>query len=120
VAEILIIDDEPAIRDLLVDALCKAGHTGYEAGSGDEGIELFHQMHPALVITDIVMPDTEGIEVIRRLRDQDPMVPILAISGSGIPLYLRAATGLGATAALAKPFGIGEFLSVVGRLLNAV
>jgi len=117
-AEILIIDDEPAIRELLIRVLHKAGHTGYEAGSGDEGIELFHQVHPALVITDIVMPGIEGIEVIRRLRQADPMVPILAISGSGKPLYLRAATGLGADAALAKPFDIAELLSVVGRLLD--
>jgi CheY-like chemotaxis protein len=119
-AEILIIDDEPAIRQLLVHVLHKAGHTGYEAGNGEEGIELFRQVHPALVITDIVMPDTEGIEVIRRLRQADPVIPILAISGSGGPLYLRAATGLGATAALAKPFDIAEFLSVVGRLLDPV
>jgi CheY-like chemotaxis protein len=117
-AEILIIDDEPAIRDLLVRVLHKAGHTGYEAANGDEGIELFRRVRPALVITDIVMPDIEGIEVIRRLRQADPMVPILAISGSGKPLYLRAATTLGATAALAKPFDIAEFLSVVGRLLD--
>jgi len=119
-AEILIIDDEPAIRDLLVRVRHKAGHTGYEAGDGDEGIELFRQVHPALVITDIVMPGMEGIEVIRRLRQADPTVPILAISGSGASIYLRAATTLGATAALAKPFEIAELLSLVGRLLNTV
>ena len=119
-AEILIIDDEPAIRRLLVRVLRKAGHTTHEASNGDEGIELFHQVHPELVITDIVMPDMEGIEMIRKLRQAAPTLPILAISGSGTPLYLRAATGLGATAALAKPFDIAELLSVVGHLLETV
>jgi CheY-like chemotaxis protein len=117
-AEILIIDDEPSIRHLLVRVLHEIGHTGHAAGSGDEGIGLFHRVHPALVITDIVMPDIEGIEVIQRLRQADPRVPILAISGSGTPLYLRAATGLGATAALAKPFDVAELLSVVGQLIE--
>ena len=117
-AEILIIDDEPAIRELLIRVLHKAGHTGYEAGSGDEGIELFHQVHPALVITDIVMPDMEGIELIRELRREAPTLQILAISGGGPPVFLRAATALGATAALEKPFGADQLLPVVEDLLE--
>jgi CheY-like chemotaxis protein len=120
VAEILIIDDEASIRRLLVRVLRKAGHTVHEARNGEEGLEVFHQVHPELVITDIVMPDMEGIEVIRKLRQDAPTVPILAISGSGTPLYLRAATGLGATAALAKPFDVAELLAVVGQLLEPV
>jgi len=66
-AEILIIDDEPQIRRLLVGVLNGAGHRVCEATNGRDGIELFHRAHPALVITDIVMPDTEGIETIREL-----------------------------------------------------
>ena len=119
-AEILIIDDEVSIRRLLVRVLNNAGHTVHEASNGEEGLELFHQVNPELVITDIVMPDMEGIEVIRRVRQEAPTVPILAISGSGTPVYLRAATTLGATAALAKPFEIAELLAVVGRLLETV
>lgn len=117
-AEILVIDDEPQMRRLIARILHGAGHTVHEANNGEEGIELFRRMRPVLVITDIVMPDVEGIEVIRALRQEAPTIPILAISGSGHPVYLRAATGLGATTALAKPFRADELLSVVGQLLQ--
>ena len=119
-AEILVIDDEAQMRRLIARILNGAGHTVHQAGNGRDGIALFHRVHPVLVITDIVMPDMEGIEMIRELRQEAPTVPILAISGSGTPLYLRAATTLGATAALAKPFEIAELLTVVGRLLETV
>ena len=117
-ADILIIDDEPHIRRLIVRILNGAGHTVHEADNGRDGIELFHRAHPALVITDIVMPDMEGIEVIRELRQEAPTIPILAITGRRPALYLRLAMGLGATAVLAKPLGTAELLSMVTRLLK--
>jgi CheY-like chemotaxis protein len=119
-AQILIIDDEPQMRRLLVRVLSGAGHTVHEAKNGRDGIGLFHRVNPVLVITDIVMPDMEGIEMIRTLRQEAPTIPILAISGSGQPVYLHAATELGATAALEKPFGAGELLSMVGQLLATI
>jgi DNA-binding NtrC family response regulator len=118
-AEILIIDDDPQMRRLLIRVLNGAGHTVHESTNGREGIELFHRTLVALVITDIVMPDAEGIETIRELRREAPTIPILVISGSGTSVYLRAATKLGATAALAKPFGAAELLSVVWELLDS-
>jgi twitching motility two-component system response regulator PilH len=118
-AEILVIDDEPQMRRLIARILTGAGHEVHEAENGRDGIGLFHRVHPALVITDIVMPDMEGLEMIRELHQEAPTIPILAISGGGPPVYLRAATGLGATAALAKPFGVAELLSVVERLLTS-
>jgi len=117
-AEILIIDDDPQMRRLLVRVLTGAGHTVHEANNGRDGVELFRRVQPLLVITDLVMPDTEGIETIRELRQEAPTIPILAISGGGPPVYLRAAIGLGATAALAKPFGTDELLSIVKGLLS--
>jgi CheY-like chemotaxis protein len=118
-AEILVIDDEPHIRRLIGRILNGAGHIVHEADNGRDGIELFHRVHPALVIIDIVMPEMEGIEVIRALHEEAPSIPILAISGRAASvLYLRLATGLGATAALAKPLSTAELLSVVARLLK--
>ncbi len=117
-AEILVIDDEAQMRRLIARILNGAGHTVHQAGNGRDGIALFHRVHPVLVITDIVMPDMEGIEMIRELRQEAPTIPILAISGGGPAVYLRAATGLGATATLAKPFGAAAFLSTVERLLK--
>jgi DNA-binding response OmpR family regulator len=115
-AIILIIDDELPMRRLLTRALSDAGHTVYDAPDGGAGLRLFGDVGPALVITDIVMPDVEGIETIRKVRGADKQVPILAISGSD-PIYLRFATELGATAALRKPFAVDQLLTTVNELL---
>ena len=117
-AAILVIDDDPQMRRMLTRILTGAGHTVREAADGRAGIELFRQARPALVITDIVMPDMEGIELIRELRREAPTLQILAISGGGPPVFLRAATALGATAALEKPFAADQLLSVVENLLE--
>jgi len=116
--EILIIDDEAAVRRLMSRILKRVGHTVHEAGSGGEGIEMFRRLHPALVICDIVMPDIEGIEAIRIMHREDPAVPIIAASGSDVPLYLRAAIGLGAKLGLEKPFLAKDLLAAVGSLVG--
>jgi CheY-like chemotaxis protein len=117
-AKILVIDDEPQMRRLIARILNGAGHVMHEADNGRVGIEQFHQVHPALVITDIVMPDMEGIEMIRTLHHEAPTTPILAISGGAPPIYLRAAIELGAAAVLAKPFDAAQLLSAIDNLLN--
>jgi CheY-like chemotaxis protein len=118
-AAILIIDDDRQMRRLLIRILNGPGHTVHEAQDGRGGIALFQQHHPALVITDIVMPDMEGIETILALRKAEPDLPIIAISGGSDPLYLKAAATLGATAALAKPFAANELLLLVEGMLDA-
>jgi CheY-like chemotaxis protein len=116
VADVLIIDDAPLVRHLLTRILQRAGHTVREADDGRCGIAEFRRQRPALVISDLVMPDMEGIETIRALRGDDPTIPIIAISG-GIPAHLRAATALGATATLEKPFTDEALLALVDGLL---
>jgi DNA-binding response OmpR family regulator len=116
-AKILVIDDEQSMRHLIARVLRRAGHTVDAAANGRSGLALFHERRPALVITDIIMPDTEGIETIRALQRDDPAVPILAISGSN-PLYLGFATQFGAAAALRKPFSVDELLTTVSALLQ--
>jgi len=116
-AEILIIDDDRQMRRLLIRILKGAGHTVREADNGRSGIELFRRQRPALVISDIVMPDMEGIETIQTLRRDGPTVPIIAISGGSGPNYLRMSIELGATAALEKPFAADELLALVEQLL---
>lgn len=117
-SDILIIDDERQMRRLLTRILTSAGHTVREAPNGRIGLELFLQARPQLVITDILMPEREGIETIRKIHADDPKVPILAISGGSMPMYLDIATKLGATAQLAKPFSANELLEVVLGLLE--
>jgi DNA-binding response OmpR family regulator len=116
-ADILVIDDEEALRRLIVRILRAEGHAVREAANGREGLRLFREAPPALLITDIVMPDQEGIETIIELRREAPDFPILAISGGGEGIYLRMAAGVGATETLAKPFGADELVAAVERLL---
>lgn len=99
--------------------LTRAGHQIRQAADGVEGVAAFRDQRPALVITDIFMPEKEGIEIIRELRHEAPNQAILAVSGSGErgDFYLHAATVLGADASLAKPFRAAELLTVVSGLL---
>jgi DNA-binding response OmpR family regulator len=116
-ADILVIDDEAALRRLVARILRAEGHAVREAPNGREGLRLFREARPDLVITDIVMPDQEGIETILELRREEPDFPILAISGGGEGIYLRMAAGVGATETLAKPFGADELVAAVEKLL---
>jgi len=117
-AKILVIDDEPQVRRLIRQMLTRAGHTVQEASDGAEGLEQLRVDPPDLIITDILMPNKEGIETIRDVRRQAPGLPILVISGNpGSSLYMEMARMLGAHAALAKPFRTVDLLRAVDDLL---
>lgn len=122
-ATILIIDDDPQMRRVVLRILATAGHEVIEAKDGKEGLALFQARHPSLVVTDLLMPEKEGIETIRELRNASATLPILAISGGGqlsrMNMFLEAATKLGATARLAKPFRSSDLIETVSRLLAA-
>lgn len=118
VAEILIIDDDSQIRRLISRILRGAGHAVREAENGSEGLRLFEQLRPELVVTDIFMPETEGIQTIRTMHRAAPTMPILAVSGDSGAVFLRAATELGAMAALEKPFSPDQLLGAVTKLLQ--
>jgi DNA-binding response OmpR family regulator len=121
-ARILIIDDDPQLRRLLTRILQSESHEVIEASNGADGIARFKAAPSALVITDILMPEKEGIETIRDLRRLAPAVPIIAISGGGASQksmkFLDMAAKLGATVALAKPFRAPKLLETVARLLS--
>ena len=87
-ARILVIDDEEPIRWLLSKILRTARHEVLQAGNGREGIEICERNAVDLVITDIVMPDTEGLETIRELRRRHPSLKIFAMSGAGPAIRL--------------------------------
>jgi len=99
------------------------GHTVMEARDGHEGLQLFPSTHADLVITDIVMPEQEGIEVVMALRSEHPGLKIIAISGGGrtnaAEDYLQLARRLGADLTLAKPFASAALLAAIQELLPA-
>lgn len=82
-ARLLLIEDDEGVRTVLRRMLEQAGHTVIEAHNGKEGLGLFQRASADLVITDIVMPEKEGLEVVKALRDTHPPVKIIAISGAG-------------------------------------
>ena len=122
-ARILLIDDEEPVRTLLRKMLEQFGHTVIEARGGTEGLALFPHAHVELVITDIVMPDKDGLEVLRELRRMDPSVKILAISGADVDrraVYLNTARLMGAATVLAKPFVADQLRAAIDELLPGV
>ncbi len=120
-ALILLIDDDLKIRKILRQMLEHAGYEVVEASDGKEGLHLYRERQPDLVITDIVMPKKDGLETITDLRIEFPGSKIIAISGGGRldpEPYLELAEGFGADRLLTKPFGQEEFIKAVQDLLD--
>lgn len=119
-ARILIIDDEAALRRTMRRMLAGTGHEIVEASNGAEGLAVLQERAVDLVITDLVMPDKDGIETIQILRERWPELKILAVSGRGLlnpRERLADAQLFGADAALPKPFKVAELLEQVAALL---
>jgi len=119
--QILVIDDEQPIRSLLKIMLEREGFDVITASDGKEGMKLFSKATVDLVITDIVMPEKEGIEIIRELRKGYPGTPVIAISGGGrnsSESYLNVAKLLGAVAILQKPVEKEKLLTAVKKALK--
>jgi CheY-like chemotaxis protein len=117
---ILVVDDNEAFRVLLRQTLRKAGYEVAEACDGDEALRLFTANPVRLVITDVLMPEKDGIETIRALRRGGPPVKILAISGGGRlepRMCLSLAKMIGADRVLAKPFEPEPLLAIVRELV---
>ena len=122
-ASILVIDDDEFVRGLMARLLGREGHTVTCAPDGAAGLTAFREGRYDMVITDIIMPEMEGIEFIMTLREEDPDVPLMAISGGGEGTGptepLQDARLLGADASLAKPFEVKLLVQTVDELLGA-
>lgn len=121
-AKILVIDDDQQVRHLLVVALTNIGHETRSAENGAEGIRAFRSAPADLVITDLIMPEKEGLETIMELRREFPGVKVIAISGGGRQSgvdFLPLAGKLGARRTLHKPFTIQELFEAVNDVLSA-
>ena len=120
-ARILVVDDDPQLRKMVALLLANEGHTAIEASDGRKAMEVHRRDPVHLVITDIVMPDQEGMETIDALREGWPDLPVIAISGglANSKIYLALAAKLGARRTLAKPFAPEQLLRLVAELLPA-
>src|SRR5437867_11121359 len=119
-ARILVIDDEDVVRRMLRTALELQGHEVIEAKQGDEALRVQQTSPPDLVITDIIMPEKDGLEVIMALRRLAPRLKVIAMSGGGRFSQIDAletAEMLGAVATLRKPFNLYAVLETVKNVL---
>jgi two-component system, OmpR family, KDP operon response regulator KdpE len=114
---VLIVDDEPQIRRFLRTSLSAHGYRVIEASCGKEAIALTTTERPELVLLDLGLPDMDGLEVIRRLREWSP-VPIIVVSVRGQEAEKIAALDGGADDYVAKPFGMGELLARIRTALR--
>lgn len=112
-AKVLIMEDNPAFRQQLCDVISSAGFQTWEAKNGTLGLRLFEAHQPDVVVTDLIMEGGEGIEAILRIRQLDPNVYIIAMSGN--PDYLSSSKKLGADLVLLKPFRAPELLAAIER-----
>ena len=120
---ILVIDDDVQFRQMLKQILERAGYEVADAPDGKEGIRLYRQAPTDLIITDIIMPEKEGIETILELRREFPDVKIIAISGGGRfdpGVYLEAAEKFGVARTFGKPVDRKELLDDIQELLGVV
>ena len=119
---ILLVDDDEAVRSVLRRGLERAGYEVREAGEGGAALKLLASAPADLVITDLVMPDMEGIELILALRKTHPKLPVIAMSGGGRAVgpgsYLQIARACGAVKILAKPFATEQLLAALQELLG--
>ena len=119
-ATILVIDDEQSIRGLLREVLEKAGHRVFEASDGRHGLTLYQKESIDLVITDILMPGTDGLEATLQLTREYLDVKIIAITGAqGDQNFLDVAKLFGARHTFEKPFDINKLLEAVKEELAA-
>lgn len=120
-ARILITDDDSQVRTMLHQMLERAGYEVVDAKDGREAIKLFKEQPADLVITDIIMPEKEGIETIMELKRDYPGIKIFAISGGGRvgpENYLKLAEKIGALRTFSKPFDRKEMLAAVAEALK--
>ena len=116
---VLIVDDDDQFRLMLRRLLEKEGYEVHEAIDGKQGIETFRRLRTDLVITDIIMPEKEGVETIVALRQEFPSIKIIAISGGGRNApgdYLMLANKLGAQVTMEKPLDRNRLLREVETL----
>jgi DNA-binding response OmpR family regulator len=118
---ILVVEDDNDLREMLKVSLNRKRFTVLEAENGKDAIAHFKPSVTDLVITDLIMPEEDGLKVIMKLREMKPSLKIVAISGGGKAgpgSYLNLAKALGADEVYSKPFSVNEMITRIEELLE--
>jgi CheY-like chemotaxis protein len=119
---VLIVEDDKELREMLKLSLLRRNFTVFEADNGKSAIAHFKPTITDLVVTDIIMPEEDGLKVVMKLRELKPTIKIIAISGGGKVgpgSYLNLAKALGADAIYSKPFSISDLITKIEQLLDS-
>lgn len=114
---IIVADDEKDIRELIGDGLRRLGHTVLEAESGQEALKLIHSNSVKLLVTDIRMPNGDGISLLKSIREESCQFPVIVMTGFS-DVCPEEIYELGAKHILLKPFRLKEFIAVVDTYLK--
>ncbi|MDH4207147.1 MAG: response regulator [Desulfobacteraceae bacterium] len=120
-ARILVIDDDVLVLDMLYESLTREGYDVLRASNGEQGLKLYREDPVDLIITDLIMPEKEGIETIIELRQDFPDVKIIAISGGGrigTNNYLHLAKIFGVQRTFTKPVAREQLLDAIKELIK--
>ena len=118
---VLIIEDEAELREMIKTTLIRRKYTVMEASNGKEALLHFKPSMTDLVVTDLIMPEEDGLKVIIKLKELKPSLKIIAISGGGKAGpggYLNLAKALGAHTVISKPFSINDLIVKIEELLD--
>ena len=117
-AKVLVIDDEPSIRNLLDTLLCRKGYDVVLAESGRKGLELFRRERPDVLVLDLKMPQMDGITVLKQIRRVDPKLPVIILTGAGTPETEQQVRAMGVTEYVEKAFSLHLLGDALKRLLK--
>ena len=117
-AKILVIDDEPGIRDLLDTLLRRKGYDVVLAENGQKGLDLFRRERPDVIVLDLKMPGMDGLTVLQQVRSLDPKKPVIILTGAGTTEMEQKVRALGATEYVEKEFSLHRLGDSLKRLLT--
>ena len=117
-AKVLVIDDEPGIRDLLDTLLRRKGYDVIVAESGQKGLECFRRERPDVIVLDLKMPEMDGLTVLRQIRSLNRSQPVIVLTGSRTAEMEQQVRALGVTEYIAKGFSLHLLGDALKRLLK--
>jgi DNA-binding NtrC family response regulator len=117
-AKVLVIDDEPGIRDLLDTLLRRKGYDVVLAENGWKGLEVFRRERPDVLVLDLKMPGMDGIMVLKQIRSVDPKLPVIILTGAGTAETEQRVRAMGVTEYVEKEFSLHLLGDALKRLLK--